>query len=216
MNSMRLCGLLGGLTLTLAAQADPLRPGSLPPPRLEAGRPLMAVLKARQSRRDIRPDRPLATQQVSDLLWAACGVNRPESGKRTAPTASNWQEIELYAASAEGLFHYDAKGHRLEQVLKEDLRPAAAKQKFAQAAPLILIYVADYARMRAASAPVKDFYAAVDTGFVSQNVYLWCASEGLATVVLGMVDKPALAAAMNLGPDQKVVLTQPVGYPAGD
>ncbi|MCX6993900.1 MAG: SagB/ThcOx family dehydrogenase [Kiritimatiellaeota bacterium] len=198
----------------VAAAAEPLKPVVLPAPQLDKGRPLMQVLKDRQSRRDISPDKKLSLQELSDLLWAACGINRPDSGKRTAPTASNSQEIDIYVATAEGLFLYEVKGHKLDPVLQEDVRQAAGKQAFVQTAPVVLIFVADEARMGRRSESDKAFYSATDTGFVSQNVYLYCASEGLATVVIGMVDKPKLAAKMKLRPEQKVILTQPVGYSA--
>ena len=202
-----------GLAWTVAA-VEPLKPVVLPVPQMDKGRPLMQVLKDRQSRRDISPDKKLSLQELSNLLWAACGINRPDSGKRTAPTASNLQEIDVYAATAEGVFLYDAKGHKLDPVLQEDVRQAAGKQSFVQMAPVVLVFVVDEARMGRRSESDRVFYAATDTGFVSQNVYLYCASEGLATVVIGMVDKPALAAKMKLRPGQKVILTQPVGYPA--
>ena len=151
---------------------------------------------------------------LANLLWAACGVNRPESGKRTAPSAVNWQEIDIYVATANGLFLYDAKAHALKSILKQDIRAAVGRQRFTGIAPVDLIYVADFSRMRRAKPKDKVFYSATDTGFVSQNVYLYCASEGLATVVIGMIDRPALEAKMNLLPDQKIVLAQPVGYPS--
>jgi len=197
-----------------AGAAEPLKPVVLPAPQMDTGRPLMQVLKDRQSRRDISPDKKIAPQELSNLLWAGCGVNRADSGKRTAPTASNRQEIDVYVATAEGVFRYDAKGHRLEPVLQADIRKAAGKQPFVQTAPVVLVFVADEERMGGRSGGDKAFYSATDTGFISQNVYLYCASEGLATIVIGMVDRPALAAALKLRPEQKVILTQPVGYPA--
>jgi len=197
----------------LAGAAEPFPAPLLPAPQLDKGRPLMQALNARQSRRDISPDKPLAPQELANLLWAACGVNRPDSGKRTAPSAVNWQEIDVYLAMANGLYLYDAKAHKLTPVLHEDLRALAGKQRFVQTAPAVLIFVADEARMGQGAGRDKSFYAAADTGFISQNVYLYCASEGLATVVIGMVDKPALAAKMKLRPEQRVILTQPVGYP---
>jgi len=198
----------------LAGAAEPLKPVVLPAPQIDKGRPLMQVLKDRQSRRNISPDKKLSLQELSNLLWAACGINRSDSGKRTAPTASNRQEIDVYVVTAEGVFLYDVKGHRLEPVLQEDIRKAAGKQTFVQTAPVVLVYVVDKERMGSRSESDKVFYAATDTGFVSQNVYLYCASEGLATVVIGMVNKPALAAKMKLRTEQMVILTQPVGYPA--
>jgi len=198
----------------VAGAAEPLQPVVLPPPQMDKGRPLMQVLKDRQSCRDINPDKQLSLQELSNLLWAGCGINRPDSGKRTAPTARNCQEIDIYAAMANGLYLYDAKANQLTPTLNEDVRLLAGKQRFVQMAPVVLIFVADEARMGQRSDHDKAFYSATDTGFVSQSVYLYCASEGLATVVIGMVDKPALAAKMKLRPEQKVVLTQPVGYPA--
>jgi SagB-type dehydrogenase family enzyme len=170
----------------------------------------MQALKLRQSSRSFSPEK-LSPQMLSNLLWAAFGINRPESGKHTAPSASNRQEIDVYAAMAEGLFLYDAKAHMLRQVLAADLRAATGRQDFVQSAPLNLVYVADLAR--AGKGESRLLYTAADTGFISQNVYLFCASEGLATVVRGMVDRPALAKAMQLHADQEVMLAQTVGYP---
>lgn len=201
---------LGGLT---ARGEEPAAPRSLPAPQVSGGKPLMQALSARQSRRAFST-KPLPPQMLANLLWAACGVNRPESGKRTAPTAVNWQEIDVYVALADGLFLYEARGNLLKPVLAEDIRSATGRQRFVSEAPAVLIYVADRARMGNASETDKDFYSAVDTGFISQNVYLFCASENLATVVLGMVDRPALAKKMGLRPEQRIILTQPVGFPA--
>jgi SagB-type dehydrogenase family enzyme len=147
------------------------------------------------------------------LLWAACGINRPESGKRTAPSAVNWQEIDVYMADQEGLFLYDGKDHTLKPILKKDIRALTGKQAFVAEAPINLIYVADFSKMGGGSAEEKNFYSAVDTGFISQNVYLYCASEGLSTVVRGSVDRDALSQIMKLSSKQKVILVQTVGYP---
>ncbi|MCR4440118.1 MAG: SagB/ThcOx family dehydrogenase [bacterium] len=184
----------------------------LPAPQTEGGMPLMAALKARCSTRAFS-SKPLPLQVLSNLLWAACGVNRPESGKRTAPTARNMQEIDVYVALAEGLYLYNAKEHVLEPVLMQDLRAATGRQAFVAEAPVNLIFVSDYDKMGNIPTEAKDFYSATDTGYISQNVYLFCASEGLATVVRNMVDKPALAEKMGLRPTQKVILAQTVGYP---
>ena len=180
-------------------------------PQVDGGRPLMQVLKDRKSSRAFS-NKKLPMQVLSNMLWAAFGVNRLDSGKRTAPSAVNWQEIDIYVALAEGLYLYDARTHLLKPILSEDIRAATGRQPFTQDAPVNLIYVADRSRMGNANKDQKDFYSATDTGFISQNVYLFCASEGLATVVLGLVDKPALAKKMGLRPDQKVILTQPIGY----
>lgn len=181
-------------------------------PQMDGGRPLMRVLKDRVSSRSFRPEK-LPMQTLSNLLWAAFGVNRPASGGRTAPSASNSQEMDIYVAMADGLFRYDAKASLLKPVLPDDIRALTGRQSFVTDAPVNLIYVADLSKMPRASAEDWDSYAAAHSGFISQNVYLFCASEGLATVVRASIDRPALARAMRLRPDQKITLAQTVGYP---
>lgn len=193
---------------------DELKAIKLLAPQTDGGKPLMQALKERKSSR-VFSDKKLPLQVLSNLLWAAFGVNRTEgkSGKRTAPSASNAQEIDIYVALQEGLYLYDAKENILKPVLAKDIRAAAGRQKFTADAPVNLIFVADLSKRTRGSRGSKDFYAAVDTGFISQNVYLFCASEGLATVVLGYVDKALLSKEMNLKGNQDIILTQPVGYP---
>ena len=192
------------LALTTLVQAQDIR---LPAPQKTGGMPLMEALNARQTQRTFST-RPLSDQQLANLLWAAFGINRPD-GKRTAPSAFNMQEISIYAALPSGLYLYNAQQNVLTQLLKEDVREKTGKQPFVKIAPVSLIYVSDYERMKNES----EFYSATDTGYISQNVYLFCASEGLHTVVLGSVDKAALQAAMKLKPTQHIMLTQPVGLP---
>jgi len=172
----------------------------------------MQVLKDRSSSRSFRSEK-LPLQVISNLLWAAFGINRPDTGKRTAPSAVNWQEIDIYIAMAEGLYLYDAKTHILKPVLSADIRAMTGRQEFVKDAPVNLIYVADFSRIGTATKEDKDLYSAADTGFIGQNVYLYCASEGLATVVRGSIDRQALAKAMKLRPEQKIILAQSVGYP---
>jgi nitroreductase len=186
---------------------------ALPPPQMEGGTPIMQALKARRSSREFSPE-PLPAQILSNLLWAAFGINRPESGGRTAPSAHNWQEIDIYVATAAGLSLFDANTHALQTVLSQDIRALTGTQGFVPQAPVQLIYVADLSRMgHATSEADKHFYAPADTGFISQNVYLYCASAGLATVVRESIDKLTLAAAMQLRPEQQIILAQSVGYP---
>lgn len=185
----------------------------LPPPETDSGRPLMQVLKDRSTSREYST-RELEPQVLSNLLWAAFGINREDSGKRTAPSARNWQEIDIYVAMAGGLYLYDVKSHALKHVFLDDIRAATGKQDFVAKAPMNFVYVADYSKMGDASDSAKDIYSAADTGFIAQNVYLFCASEGLATVVRGYVDKDELAKVMKLREDQRVVLAQTVGYPS--
>jgi len=192
--------------------AAELLPVKLPPPNLNSGKSLMQSLQARKSSRDFSAKK-LPVEVLSNLLWAANGINRLELGRRTAPSAVNWQEIDVYVAMADGLYLYNAKDHVLKPVIKQDIRALTGKQSFVKEAPLNLIYVADYSRMGGASAEDRDFYSATDTGFIAQNVYLYCASEGLATVIRGSIDRDVLAKAMQLRDNQKIVLSQTVGYP---
>ena len=196
-------------TPVLAAEADVLK---LPPPQTTGGMPLMQALAARHSAREFDP-RPLEPQQLSNLLWAAFGVNRQDGGKRTAPSARNWQEVEIYVALADGTYVYEPASHSLRRVLSRDLRALTGTQDFVGRAPLDLVYVTNRNRMEGASEADKDHYAAADTGFIAQNVYLYCASAGLNTVVRGSVDRKALAAALQLDPQQQITLAQTVGYP---
>ena len=188
-----------------------LKPVRLPRPQTEVGRPLMQVLKDRSSARDFSPEK-LPEQVLSNLLWAAFGVNRPDSGKRTAPSAMNWQETDIYVATADGLYLYDARDHRLNPVLRDDVRAQTGTQLFVKDAPLDLVYVADLAKTGSAT-DLRDMFVAADVGFIAENVYLFCASEGLAVVVRGSIDRPALAKAMRLRPDQRIILGETVGYP---
>jgi SagB-type dehydrogenase family enzyme len=183
----------------------------LPKPKMEGGKPLMEALKERKTSREFSSEK-LPLQVLSNLLWAADGINRPD-GKRTAPTAMNKLEIDVYVAMADGLYLYDPKENKLVAVLGEDIRAATGKQPFVKDAPVNLVFVSDYAKFGNIPEDQKAFYSATDTGYISQNVYLFCASEGLATVVRAYVDKPALATTMKLRSDQKVILAQTVGYP---
>ena len=177
-----------------------------------AGNPLMQLLAKRSSSREFSSE-PLPLNILSNMLWAASGINRPESGRRTAPSAKNLQEIDIYAATAEGLYLYDAKASLLKPILAKDIRGMTGTQGFVKEAAVNLIYVADYSKMGSLSDEVKNMYATADTGFISENVYLYCASEGLSTVVRAGIDRPALAKAMGLRPDQRIILAQSVGYP---
>ena len=185
-----------------------LDPIQLPKPLTEGGKPLMRALKDRKSSRSFS-SRKLHPQILSNLLWAANGINRPAEGKRTAPSALNLQPIDVYVAVADGLYLYNAKAHQLDPVSKDDIRAATGGQPFVAQAPLNLVYVADQVK----SGRADESWAFADTGFIAQNVYLYCASEGLTTVVRAMVDRTALSNAMKLRPDQKVTLAQTVGYP---
>ena len=194
------------------AGAQDLQDISLPAPRMEGGKPLMQTLKERQTSRSFSTKK-LPVQVLSDLLWAAAGINRPDSGKRTAPSARNWQEVQVYAIMEDGAYLYDAKANILKAIAKGDLRKLTGSQDFVASAPLNLVFVADTTRMKGSSAEDQALYMGADTGFISQNVYLFCASEGLATVVRGMVNRKPLAKALNFPENIKIILAQTVGYP---
>jgi len=214
---MKMSGSFRSLVLALLlcptlALAQGLKPLELPAPQTGGGKPLMQALKDRHSSREFSPEK-LSAQILSNLLWAAFGVNRPDASKRTAPSAMNWQEIEIYVATGDGLYVYDAKDNRLNPILAEDVRAATGTQPYVKDAAVNLVYVADLSKAGRANPEDRNIYTAADTGFIAQNVYLFCASEGLATVVRGSIDRPALAKVMNLKPEQKIILAQTVGYP---
>ena len=184
-----------------------------PSPRRTGGMPLMEALARRRSSREF-DGRALSRQTLSDLLWAAWGYNRPD--KRTAPSSRDKQEIELYVAMQDGLYLYDAEDNRLLMVSDEDLRAMTGTQPFVAKAPLNIIYVC---RKQMITDKTPDELIAAtyaNTGFIAQNVYLFCASESLATVVRAMVDREKLAEAMHLPDHSMVTLVQSVGYPAAE
>lgn len=184
----------------------------LPEPQTDIGRPLMEVLMDRKSQRSFSTDE-LSLQVLSNLLWAAFGINRPEEGKRTAPSAENWQEIDIYIALAEGLFLYEAGEHVLNPVLAQDIRAMTGRQSFVKDVPVNFIYVADFSRMAVQPKVVNYMLSSASAGCIIQNVYLYCASEGLATVIRGLIDRSTLGKVMKLRRKQKILLAQSVGYP---
>jgi SagB-type dehydrogenase family enzyme len=203
--------VLTTIAFALGSAAQDRKPVKLPPPQTDGGRPLMQVLKDRKSTREFGPA-TLSPQTFSNLLWAAFGINRPD-GHRTAPSAMNWQEVSIYVATHEGVYIYDAKDNALNPVLAGDFRAATGTQSFVKDAAVNLVYVSDLTKIGGAASSEAEMYTAADVGFIAQNVYLYCASEGLATVVRGSVDKAALAKTLNLQPNQRVILAQSVGYP---
>ena len=202
--------LLFVATLSVAQENHPMK---LPQPQLEKGMPLMQALRARKSTREFSAEK-LPAQVLSDLLWAAFGVNRQDTGGRTAPSTRNWQDIDIYVAAVDGLYLFDAKSQSLQMIQAKDIRALTGTQDFVGGAPVNLIYVSDFTRMASdTSQEDKRIAAAIDTGFIGENVYLYCASTGLATVVRGSIDKETLAKAMKLNSTQWIVVAQSVGYP---
>jgi nitroreductase len=220
-------------TITLMAATVPgfgdevKAPIELLKPEVDGGKSVLAALKARRTLRDINPD-PLPPQMLSNLLWAAFGVNR-ESGPfgqpgRTAASASNSQEIDLYVALADAIYLYDAGRHRLTPVVAGDFREQAGGRGRGSAsakAPVNLIFVVDLAKY--AKAPLQEprlkdpdfqkLYYGVATGLIAGNVYLFAASQGLAAWFHNC-NRDALAATLKLPPEQRVLFAQTVGYPA--
>jgi nitroreductase len=202
---------IAGLGLVSVLFAQELKPVKLPAPDMQGGKPLMQALKERKSSRDFTPNE-LPPAVLSNLLWAANGINRPSENKRTAPSAMNCQEIEVYVVTASAAYRYDAITQTMQPVAQSDLRALTGKQEFVAVAPVNLVFVADYSKMKGNNEGKAETSAA-DAAFISENIYLYCASEGLGTVVRGYVDKEPLAKALKLRPEQHIVFAQTVGYP---
>lgn len=189
----------------------------LPPPRKDLDFPLMKALEARRSKRKWKSD-PLSEQQLSNLLWAACGITLPATprskSRRTAPSATNSQEIKVYLALEHGLYLYDETRHQLLLIHSRDIRTSIGTQKMMHSAPVGLIYVSDFSKMKRYLAKSEDrkwFVSGTDAAYISQNVYLYCTAAGLSTVVLGLVNREQLHEQMELEAHEKVMYTQVVG-----
>ncbi len=172
---------------------------------------LADAFKNRRSANAFRSD-PLPREKLLDLLWAAWGINRPDSGKRTAPSAGNSQEMDLYVLLPEGTFLYDAQQNQLTAVSDQDLRSKAGGGKFGDAA-VNLVFVADYAKFKMGSRAEQEMWSAAHAGFIGQNVYLFCAAEGLGARFYAGIDRAALKESLGLRTDQVVVFGQAVGVP---
>jgi len=194
------------------------KPIKFPVTQKNLGYPLMQALDQRRSVRKW-DSKPVSMQDISNLLWAACGISKEKRGKtkskRTAPSGCNSQEIRVYVLLPEGVFRYEEEAHMLQKHHSKDIRAQVGRQKMMQSAPMGLVYVADLSRMTSPllrSLEAKRFTAWVDTGFISQNVYLYCAAANMATVALMLIDRIALREKLALNEDQKIVMTQAVGY----
>jgi len=183
----------------------------LPEPQKEGGTPLMETLSKRHSSRDYA-GKTLSNQMMSNLLWAAFGINRPESGKRTAPSSHNVQDIQVYVTTAEGVYLYLPQEHALRLVSEKDVRSATGKQDFTSQAAVNLVYVSDFSRYDGGDKAAKRNTASAHCGFIGQNVYLYCASQGLNTVFRAWIDKEKIARALNLSGNQHVMYCQSVGF----
>jgi nitroreductase len=183
----------------------------LPAPDKSGGMPLMQALALRRSGREFASE-ALPLPLLSGLLWAAWGVNRPDGG-RTAPSAINAQEIDVYVALPAGAYLYDASAHCLTLVAAADLRRVTGYQDFVDEAPLDLVYVADHTRMKRVPVAQRESYSSAAAGAISQNVYLFAAANGLVSVIRAWIDRSAVADALGLSHDHQVLLSQTVGYP---
>ncbi len=206
--------LFSGVVLATAPGLSQAQaPVNLPPPQTDGGLPLMQAFKQRRSSREFS-ERPLPAQVLSNLLWAAWGINRPQSGLRTAPSSHTTLDIDLYLAMADGVWIYDPKAHRIIQHMPEDVRTETTMgQPFVAVAPLNLVYVSDTSRMESISAADRALNGIAHSAVIAQNVYLFCASEGLGTVVRASVPAEKLAQRLKLAATQKIYLAQTVGYP---
>ncbi len=204
-------GLMGQLKAR-PARGESSQNLALPPPASDGGMPLMQALWQRQSQREFGTQ-PLADAVLGGLLWAAAGVNRPSLGGRTAPSAMNSQEVDDFVALPAGLYLYDPAAHALRLEAPSDVRGVTGYQDFTDEAALDLVFVADHRRMPLVPAAQREAYAFAAAGAMAQNVYLYCASQGLATVIRAWIDRQALGRAMELGADQQVLLAQTVGHP---
>lgn len=202
------CLILFAMTSTITGQDI-----QLPNPNMQGGKPLMEALSLRKSHR-YYDTKNLTNQQLSDLMWAAWGINRPENGRRTAPSSHNCQDIELYVAMASGVYVYNAEKHSLEQIGKEDIRKSTGVQDFVEKAPLNFIFVSDFNKIHRETETDKFLVAGLDAGYISQNIYLFCASEDLKSVARAMYDEKLLRSLLQLPEHKKIVLTQTVGFPA--
>lgn len=195
-------------TIPLNLETDAV---NLPPPAQSTLGELGRAFAQRHSTRVFLPD-PLPLQALSALLWAGFGINRLDTGGRTAPSAHDWQEIGVYVVMPEGAYRYEPRANQLLLVNAEDVRRETGTQDFVATAPLNLVYVADFARMKDASEDDRVFLAGADAGCITQNVYLHCAATGLATVSRALIDRGQLARALGLKPTQRIALGQSVGY----
>lgn len=183
----------------------------LPEPNKDGGMPLMQAINERQSGRNFI-DKDLSQQQLSDLFWAAYGINRPETGKHTIPTSRNRQDIEVYITTRDGVFLYNPEEHALIQISGQDQREKAGTQDFVKVAAVNLIYVSDFDKLGDSPDNIKTMTAASHCGFIGQNVYLYCASEGLISVFRAMIDKDKAAELLQLEGNKHIIYSQSVGY----
>lgn len=181
-------------------------------PRTSGGTTVLEAFAHRQSTRTYSP-KLLSDQELADVLWAANGINRPESQKRTAPSALNYQDVDVYVCLEKGAYRYDAPSNTLELIIQEDLRPWVANgQDFAASAPVVVVLTSDLSKMKGGPTEANRLIGAMDAGIVSQNISLACAGLGLATVPRATMDKAQLAKKLRLKDSQILLLNHPIGH----
>lgn len=207
-----------GILVSATVVAQEIYPIALPAPQMKGGKPVMEALALRSTGRDYSGVE-LPLQTLSNLLWAAWGFNRPQVkdfagnvGMRTAPSAMDWQETDIYVFMNQGVFVYDARKNTLSPVVGGDYRAMTGTQPYVKDAPVSLVFVADTAKMKDAGDLLEPMKWA-DVGFISENIYIFAASEGLATGVRALIDRPALAKLLKLRPEQSITLAQSVAFP---
>ena len=205
--------LVFSMSVVLSAVAAEMKPVQLPQPDLDQTKSLAQALKERKTTRQFATT-GLSEQTLSNVLWAGFGINRSESGRRTAPSAKNWQEIDIFVATSAGIYRYDAKGNTLIPVVMGDNHALTYSQSPFKDAPVHLVYIADLEKMSGDEA-AKMVLAGMDTGFVAQNVYLYCATAGLNTGFRVTLHKEKLAETLKLRPTQKIMGAQSIGMPMG-
>jgi SagB-type dehydrogenase family enzyme len=184
----------------------------LPAPDTTGGLPVMKALSERASVRDFDTTSP-DMNVISNLLWSANGINRHESGKRTAPSAMNSQDADVYLLTKQGAYFYNAAAHSIELISGGDYRKlAAGKQENVADAPLFCLLVSDISRFKSGSDSLKAIWGALDAGIVSQNISIYCASAGLATVPRATMEQEKLREVLRLKDSQKLILNHPVGF----
>lgn len=208
----RLTIVLITLFTVLTIQAQEMKTIQLNAPNKTKGEAVMKVFNERKSVREFA-QKELSPQDLSDLLWAANGINRSD-GKRTAPSAKNVQDVDLYVLTKDGAYLYDAKAHALNPVTPGDHRAAVAMQQdYVKTAPICILLVSETTRMGDPASEQTKLMCAVDVGIVCQNINIACAGLGLATVPRGWMDHKALKSILKLTDTQLLLMNNPVGYP---
>jgi nitroreductase len=201
--------LFAAISSTIFAQSDIIE---LPQPEKDGGMPLMQTLDKRQSSREFT-DKEMPKQTLSNLLWAAYGINRPEAGKHTVPSSRNVQDISVYVTTKDGAFLYLPEENALKQIVDKDIRKHTGKQEFTADAAVNLIYVSDFSKYEGDNEQVKKVTASAHCGFIGQNVYLFAASEGLSSVFRAWIDNELIHEKLGLSENLHVLYCQSVGYP---